>query len=378
MTGAASHDTARTSAWSVLAQRWAARALEDGQAGLASDGGWSDFGVARLAARVDEFFDQSPVARATKGGWFAWLAQDEDTWTHVELEPDGSWQVQVSADSQAKAQAALDTMRVFFPAGTMSEDGKIAVRFWANGPMGPSAYHRRLDASSLDDVLPNYPKAVSKQLAHLGEMTAPEAGGRLMLWHGPPGTGKTHAIRALSAAWSSWCDVDYIVDADEFFAHASYMVSALIANEDAGSDRWRVVVVEDAGRYLLENAQEKIGEGLGRLLNLSDGLVGQGLRLLVLMTTNEPADSLHPAVTRPGRCLANMKFGEFPPAQAKAWLKAHGVKADVDKPMTLAQLYAEASDSQTLVASAHGTALTDSVATADDVLRMKAAAMRGR
>ena len=44
-------------------------------------------------------------------------------------------------------------------------------------------------------------------------MAAPAAGGRLVLWHGPPGTGKTTAIRALVRAWAEWCRALFIVDA---------------------------------------------------------------------------------------------------------------------------------------------------------------------
>ena len=32
-----------------------------------------------------------------------------------------------------------------------------------------------------------------------------EHGGRLILWHGEPGTGKTHALRALAWEWRKWC-----------------------------------------------------------------------------------------------------------------------------------------------------------------------------
>ena len=42
------------------------------------------------------------------------------------------------------------------------------------------------------------------------------------------------------------------------------------------------------------------GQGLSRLLNVSDGLLGEGLRAVVLVTTNEPLRRLHPAVVRPG------------------------------------------------------------------------------
>ena len=48
----------------------------------------------------------------------------------------------------------------------------------------------------------------------------------------------------------------------------------------------------------------------------------QGLRVLVLVTTNEPLRVIHPAVKRPGRCVAQVEFTAFPPDEADAWLRA--------------------------------------------------------
>lgn len=36
--------------------------------------------------------------------------------------------------------------------------------------------------------------------------------------------------------------------------------------------------------------------------------VGHGLKLLVCVTTNEAVTSLHPALRRPGRCMAEVEF----------------------------------------------------------------------
>ena len=44
-----------------------------------------------------------------------------------------------------------------------------------------------------------------------------EHAGRLILWHGMPGTGKTHALRALAWEWRRWCDFHYVTDPEELF-----------------------------------------------------------------------------------------------------------------------------------------------------------------
>ena len=82
-----------------------------------------------------------------------------------------------------------------------------------------------------------------------------------------------------------------------------------------------------------------MGQGLSRFLNVVDGLIGQGLRVLVLVTTNEEIRKLHPAVARPGRAAANVEFLPLDPAEANAWLGAHESEATVGSATTLASLF---------------------------------------
>jgi hypothetical protein len=105
---------------------------------------------------------------------------------------------------------------------------------------------------------------------------------------------------------------------------------------------WRVLILEDTGELLTPDAKAVIGQGLSRFLNVVDGLIGQGLRVLVLVTTNEPIRTLHPAVARPGRCAANIEFASLNPEEASTWLVAHGTADGVGTSMTLAELYARA------------------------------------
>ena len=111
-------------------------------------------------------------------------------------------------------------------------------------------------------------------------------------------------------------------------------------DDEDGKKAWRLLVLEDTGELLTPDAKSIIGQGLSRFLNVVDGLIGQGLRVLVLVTTNEPIKALHPAVARPGRCAANIEFEPLTAAEAAAWFQQHGSSETPGEPLPLAELYA--------------------------------------
>jgi hypothetical protein len=112
--------------------------------------------------------------------------------------------------------------------------------------------------------------------------------------------------------------------------------------------KWKIILLEDAGELFGVDAKEKMGQGLAQLLNLTDGMLGQGLKLVFIVTTNETIEKLHPAVSRPGRCAVRQVFQALSKEEANNWLKAHKVEDEVTEASTIAKLYAKIDGSELL------------------------------
>jgi hypothetical protein len=104
----------------------------------------------------------------------------------------------------------------------------------------------------------------------------------------------------------------------------------------------RIVILEDAGEYLAPDAKHTRGQALSRLLNVCDGVLGQAMRALVLVTTNEPMRTLHPALSRPGRCLRQVGFERFDRSGVESWVDGRGIDPPDQSSASLAELYAYA------------------------------------
>jgi ATPase family associated with various cellular activities (AAA) len=155
--------------------------------------------------------------------------------------------------------------------------------------------------------------------------------------------GKTTALRTLAREWRAWCQADCVLDSEKLFEDPGYLMDVVLGEEEDDDSRWRLLVLEDCDELIRGQAKQLAGQALSRLLNLTDGILGQGRKVLIAITTNEDLYRLHPAVIRPGRCLALVEVGPFPPAEAAQWLRDSRTgrqNAAFASPVTLAELYA--------------------------------------
>lgn len=150
----------------------------------------------------------------------------------------------------------------------------------------------------------NYSQTVQNKYDHLFEdLTDPNPCGRLNIFSGDPGTGKTFLVRSLL---SSNMNVSFVIvkpDAIESISDPS-SIPALIAHHSQ-FDRPIIIVLEDADSCLTSRGGDNMGR-LSAILNTSDGILGSTLDIRIIATTNAKKVDFDPAILRPGRLCTHI------------------------------------------------------------------------
>ncbi len=255
----------------------------------------------------------------------------------------GAAEVTVTAVADELAESVLSGIVAGAAVERSEDEGELAIGFWHLSPRrGAYRSTRTVKAQAWAEIRRNYAKSVAGVMGKLMAVRPADLAGQLILLYGPPGTGKTTALRALAREWLPWCRADCVLDPETLFADPSYLMEIVVGDDDDNDQAWRLLLLEDCDELIGADAKRTSGQALSRLLNLTDGLLGQGRQVLVAITTNEDLRTLHPAVIRPGRCLAQIEVGPLPAAEAAEWL---GRPDGAATPMTLAELYARRNSS---------------------------------
>lgn len=347
---------------SVLRYQFAADALERGltefrEYDVESEASIEDAVAAAGEAKLVRCFRDVRSPTETK----YYIEKHGDVLVYLTHYSDYNYIINIAAATAEAADALAKRFVAALPKIKHTDPDIVPVTFWAQTIRGVISRTRKIGAPAWESISMNYAWKTRNGLDIVMGLTPPMDAGKLLLWHGDPGTGKSYGIRSLMREWRKWCVAHYIVDPEKFFGEADYMLSVILdqTSDDecespiavSGDPKaickterpWHLLVMEDADEFLQADAKVRQGQALSRLLNMADGLIGQGLNLLVLITTNEPLGKIHPAIRREGRCMANVEFGHLSADEVGAWADAHNLPDFVKEDnMVLSDMYARA------------------------------------
>lgn len=321
----------------------------------------------------DYWFSSTSNQHMGQEGYYTYCALFNTTVADVLL-TDSTCTISVYTSDGSAADLAKKLMELI-PRQTIDEKegaNKIPVAFWHwDATTGADDRLRDIECPSWEEIRQNYTEAARAELDWVMNLEKPDESGKIIIWTGPPGTGKTYAIRALAREWAERAGaiVELVLDYDHMFERADYMHSVLLEDRTAFrlQDRmvsrsaralrsifgerqaplkWsergqplRLIVIEDGASLFSTNCRNK--DGFARFLNVSDGIVGQGLRTVFLLTANEHIEGIDSAVLRSGRCLQQLYFPKFSQDEARSWIGARGGNPDLARlEHSLADLYA--------------------------------------
>lgn len=246
--------------------------------------------------------------------------------------------VRVAAPTEADVQRWLS---VVGDLATVTETpDTIPASFWAIGRHGPSSMRRSLAAVRFADIGRNYNADSRTHLRELAPFGRQRNRGGLVVWFGPPGTGKTTAVRAMATEWDSDRELNVVTDFERLLQDADYLAEVTRPTDEAidkDGGRAKLIVAEDVDPSLLSTEQAQGSGGLARLLGLTDGLLASATDAIVVLTTNARRHQIAPSIQRPGRCLALVEFGPLSTSEANEWLPADVPR--VTEPTMLAELF---------------------------------------
>lgn len=207
----------------------------------------------------------------------------------------------------------------------------------------------RIGEGGVPFISDNYMPEIRESFDRIGKVFSEKnPAGRLVILHGPPGSGKTFFIRGLMEKMEN---VKCLLVPARLAVQMEdpTFISTLIEELELDSDDTEnkiplLLIVEDADQILTTREAGDTG-AISSLLNLADGIFGSLLDVRILATTNAPILEIDDALLRPGRLLEQVSISELNAMQANVVytrLTNQDGPYTMDDKILLSEVYAEA------------------------------------
>ncbi|MDR3705820.1 MAG: AAA family ATPase [Paludibacteraceae bacterium] len=154
----------------------------------------------------------------------------------------------------------------------------------------------------------------------------------IIFLHGKNGTGKTTYIRHLISTLNR----RFIFLPLSLLEHISApdFLPFIVKQKNS------VLILEDCETIIMdrENSQRN-STSISTLLNITDGLLGDVLKITVICTFNSNLKTIDKALMRKGRLIAKYEFKELEITKANKLATELGINEVIEKPMTVADIY---------------------------------------
>lgn len=175
----------------------------------------------------------------------------------------------------------------------------------------------------------------------------------LILFHGEPGTGKTHYIRYMLAELAKIDKTIIYFSPSMASAITQPAMMSFLSTWITENEKDCVILIEDAEPLLETRNSQNRSEGITNLLNMTDGILNDMLGVTVICTFNTEIEKIDKALLRPERLIARKYFGRLDKTQVIKLGEDTGIDiSTIICPATLAEIYSVKKENEILE---HGT-----------------------
>lgn len=205
---------------------------------------------------------------------------------------------------------------------------------------------RKLGTEGCKYIPENYIQSVQDGFKYIVEqLSSPKPRGRLCIFTGAPGCGKTFFIRSILNEVKNSVFV-YIPPSYVQELSGPGVLGALLDAQEMTDSKNIIIILEDADEVLTTRMSDNMSQISG-LLNLTDGFVGNCLNIKIIATTNAKRQEIETASIRPGRLCKILNFDKLEPEQCKKVFSSISAEKEYclkeNKSYTLAEIYEAAS-----------------------------------